>query len=511
MKAHLLHAGRDADLEQPLPPHAGDLEQDLELATLLDGMARGDEYLRECARRTLHAPLADPEEILYRQGILRDCLELPELACSLYDLAVAGVETKKRTYAFWYRDSPDSILHKSLVLLTDLLGLLRELRKLADEHAAEVRSDGFGRLFATIQAELGDEYLDTVGETLRELRFGGGALISASLGRANRGTDYVLRKPRKRGLVERLTPGGPDSYSFTVAHRDEAGLNAVAELRNRGINRAADAVAQAADHVLDFFARLRAELGFYVGCANLLEQLAERNEPTTFPEPAASAPRTYAVRGLYDAALSFHLDQPVVGNDVEAGGRRLVIVTGANQGGKSTFLRSVGLAQLMMQAGMFVPAESFRASVCNGVFTHFKREEDATMTHGKLDEELGRMSRIADAITPASLVLCNESFAATNEREGSEIARQVIGALVDSDVTVVFVTHLFELADTLHGEGRDDALFLRAERRDDGRRTFRVLPGKPLPTSYGADSYLRVFGRPVSRQATRTTPARRLR
>ena len=104
-----------------------------------------------------------------------------------------------------------------------------------------------------------------------------------------------------------------------------------------------------------------------------------------------------------------------------------------------------------MQAGMFVPAESFRASVCNGVFTHFKREEDATMTHGKLDEELGRMSGIADAITPGSLVLCNESFAATNEREGSEIASQVIGALVDSDVTVVFVTHLFELADTLHG------------------------------------------------------------
>jgi hypothetical protein len=62
------------------------------------------------------------------------------------------------------------------------------------------------------------------------------------------------------------------------------------------------------------------------------------------------------------------------------------------------------------------------------------------MTHGKLDEELSRMSGIADAIAPGALLLCNESFAATNEREGSEIARQVIDAFVESEVTVVFAT-----------------------------------------------------------------------
>jgi DNA mismatch repair ATPase MutS len=119
------------------------------------------------------------------------------------------------------------------------------------------------------------------------------------------------------------------------------------------------------------------------------------------------------------------------------------------------------------------------------------------MTHGKLDEELSRMSGIADAIAPGALLLCNESFAATNEREGSEIARQVIDAFVESEVTVVFVTHLFELADTLHRERLRHVLFLRAERQADGRRTFRVRPGEPLPTSYGADSYRRIFGRPV--------------
>ncbi len=63
-------------------------------------------------------------------------------------------------------------------------------------------------------------------------------------------------------------------------------------------------------------------------------------------------------------------------------------VTGANQGGKSTFLRSIGLSQLMMQCGMFVPAKYLCSNICESIFTHYKREEDTTMSSGKLDEEL---------------------------------------------------------------------------------------------------------------------------
>ncbi|MGH3255700.1 MAG: MutS-related protein [Streptosporangiaceae bacterium] len=152
----------------------------------------------------------------------------------------------------------------------------------------------------------------------------------------------------------------------------------------------------------------------------------------------------------------------------------------------------------MMQAGMFVAAESFTASVSTGVFTHFKREEDASMEKGKLDEELSRMSVIADAITGGCLLLCNESFASTNEREGSEIARQIIRALLESGVRVFFVTHMFDLARSFHGANADSVLCLRAERRDDGKRTFRLLEGEPLPTSYGPDLYAQIFGCPAA-------------
>jgi DNA mismatch repair ATPase MutS len=196
------------------------------------------------------------------------------------------------------------------------------------------------------------------------------------------------------------------------------------------------------------------------------------------------------------------LDERTVGNDVNCDGKPLVVITGANRGGKSTFLRGVGLAHLMMQGGMFVAAEAFRANVCSGIFTHFKREEDATMQSGKLDEELSRISTIVDAIVPDSIVLLNESFASTNEREGSEIATQIVRAFLKMGIKVFYVTHLFALSDSLYRAGIAPALFLRAERLSNGRRTFRLLEGEPLPTSYGEDLYRRIFETAGSRKST---------
>lgn len=142
---------------------------------------------------------------------------------------------------------------------------------------------------------------------------------------------------------------------------------------------------------------------------------------------------------------------------------------------------------------MFTPAESFHCNVCEGLFTHYKREEDTTMKSGKLDEELARMSHIVEDLKPNCMLLFNESFAATNEREGSEIARQITTALMDRKIKVFFVTHLFEFARGLHEKQLSNAVFLRAERRDDGERTFRLVEGEPLQTSYGEDLYERVF------------------
>jgi DNA mismatch repair ATPase MutS len=187
------------------------------------------------------------------------------------------------------------------------------------------------------------------------------------------------------------------------------------------------------------------------------------------------------------------MNRGVVGNKLHAVHKNLVIITGANQGGKTTFLRSIGLAQLMMQSGLFVGADDFKAELCSALFTPYKREEDTTMKSGKFDEELARMNEIAEHIGPNSILLFNESFAATNEREGSEIATQIVRALLEKGMKVFYVTQLYEFARGFFDEKDKSAVSLRAEREADGRRTFKLTEAEPLQTSYGQDLYNTVF------------------
>ena len=501
MNAFLLYRERDFGLEEDAP-NAADLTQDLELEILFGAMAAGDAFLRDVAKKAVLASLREPDAILYRQHILADCLEQSEIVRELYGIAVEAVEGERKVWN-WSSRYPDSVLHRSVDVLKLFVGLLKRLRHTADEHGPQFRSEGFTRLFGMLVRELNDEYLRRVEDHLARLAFRHGLLMSAEPGAGNKGTHYLLRQPwqtrqkwteRLQSWIEQLPLRNRFKYIYEIADRDESGLRALSELRGRGISHVAAALAQSTDHILSFFRLLQGELGFYVGCLNLWDQLARKGEPMCFPVPLGRGKVRLSSQGLYDVCLSLSIEDRVIGNDVSGDDKLLFMITGANRGGKSTFLRSMGLAYLMMQCGLFVSAESFAANICDGLCTHFKREEDASMRSGKLDEELSRMTSIVDHLSPTSVVLFNESFASTNEREGSEIARQMVRALLETGIKVFYVTHLFDLAQGFYLAKRDNALFLRAERLAGGRRTFRLVEGEPWPTSYGEDLYRRIFG-----------------
>jgi len=496
MKAFLMYRDRDFDLQRQLPSNEQALTQDLELNTLFNAMAVGDEFIHEVAKKAVLSGLSDPDTIRYRQDVLRDCLKNPSIVRDIYQIPIESVENKKKYWLGIFGCYPGTILYTSIEILQMFVVLLKRLRNIADEHAEKFESEGFTAFFAMIKKELDDGYFASVQDHLRELKFRDGVLISAELGKGNEGTNHILRKPqaKNRSWMERVFAKKPPVYTFHIHPRDEGGARALSELKDRGINLVANALAQSGDHIDSFFKVLRIELAFYIGCLNLHEQLAQMGEPVSFPLPVASNERRHSFHGLYDVCLALTMKRKIVGNDGNADNKDLVIITGANQGGKSTFLRSIGLAQLMMQCGMFVPAESFCANICRGLFTHYKREEDATMKSGKLDEELGRMSDIVDNIASSSTVLFNESFATTNEREGSEIARQIVSALLEQRVTVFFVTHLYEFARRFYDTKMENSIFLRAERQTDGGRTFKLIEGEPLQTSYGEDLYKKIFG-----------------
>ncbi|MDE2482057.1 MAG: DNA mismatch repair protein MutS [bacterium] len=496
MKAFLLHRERDFDWDTKLPKNADDLIQDLGLQTLFDAMAGEDRVIPTVAPKVVLGGLRDVDALLYRQAVLRDCLAHREIVREIYALAEEAITEERRS--FWGLTSryPSTILRRGRDILPMFLAILKRMRLIAEAHADWFASDGFRRFFSMLETELEDDYLAKVDGLLKTVEFPDGILMSVRLGKGNHGTDYVLRefvRPNKN-WIERILPPAEDGLTYHIPPRDESGMRALSELGDRGINLVADALGQSTEHILAFFTTLRSELAFYLGCVNLQEQLTAKGEPTCFPAISPAGARIRDGANLYDACLSLLAKERIVGNDAAADGKSMIVITGANRGGKSTFLRSLGIAQLMMECGMFVPANSYRASLSSGVFTHYKREEDASMESGKFDEELKRMNDMVAELSPNAFVLFNESFAATNDREGSEIARQIAEALVDSGVEVAFVTHLYEFAHRLWVERKDTTLFLRAPRSDDGERSFRLAEEEPLPTSYGEDIYYRVFG-----------------
>lgn len=496
MKVHLMFADHDFAALTQMAPNKDMLTQDLELNTLFNAMAGEDDFLLEVAKKAIFTGFYhDERTILYRQAILQDCLTHPTIVRSMYSLTVETIESKKKHWFFIFTRTSSSVISYSMEMLSLYEGALKQLKKIAEAYAPQFKSKGFTQLFTTLQSELNDDYFINMKQHINQLKFRKGILLSAQLGKDNKGTHYILNNSQiqKKNWLQQLFTKNSFVHTFSIHPRDESGFNALSDLKDEALYPVAQVLLQATEHIEAFFTMLRTELAFYLGCLNLHETLTQIGMPTTFPLMPSPNECKYSFKGLYDVSLLLKMNQKIICNEMNADNKNLVLITGANQGGKSTFLRSIGLSQLMMQAGMFVPAESFCANLCDALFTHYKKEEDTTLERGKFDEELARMSDIVDHMTPNSLLLFNESFAATNDHEGSEIARQIISALLIPRIKVFFVTHLYECARGFYNQKMENVLFLRATRDTHGKRSFKVLEGEPLQTSYGEDLYHKIF------------------
>ncbi len=496
MKPLLLDPERSPDPSAPLVPGAEELVEDLGLDAVFDAMGRGDAFVREIARHTLLSPPVEPPVVRWRLDAFEDARAQAAVVEELYATVLRALEDERSFWGFGH--SPSSLLYRAVRVMGAFADALDRLRGIAEERGAAFRSPAFVRFFGMLRSELDPAYLARIRQHLARLGTDGEAVVSAQLGSDNRGADLVLRLPfeERESWWRRHLGSRRSEFSFEIGERDEAGARALSELRDQGYASVARAMARSTEHLLGFFRGLRGELAFYRGAVHFADALAARGLPVGRPDPLAPRALEWEAESLYDPGLALRSPGPIVSNRFAGDGRRLVLVTGPNQGGKTTFLRSLGTAQLLMQAGGPVPAGRFRAAVAPAVATHFARGEDASLTRGRLDGELARMAAIAGRLSPGALLLSNESFSATNEREGSEIADQVFRAAVDSGVRVVAVTHFFELARTWRDRRLDYVEFLRAERTADGTRTFRIQEGEPLATSFGADVYRDVFGEP---------------
>jgi hypothetical protein len=251
----------DPDPRQQLRPYQRAVNQDLELDTLLAAMADKDEFLFKVADMAFCSSLEnDLDTILYRQGILNDCLRNPVVLRQLYDLSVESLEATKQRWWDLSSHYPASVLYSAIDLLETLSRMLKKLRGIAEENGGQFDSEGFTALFDMLKRELSDEYIARIQNHLVELRFPKGVLVNAELGEWNESTNYVLHDSgNEPNWFDRLLGNGPPRYTFHLHPRDEAGGRILSDMKSRATSRVTIALAESADHVLSFFKDLRTE------------------------------------------------------------------------------------------------------------------------------------------------------------------------------------------------------------------------------------------------------------
>lgn len=245
------------------------------------------------------------------------------------------------------------------------------------------------------------------------------------------------------------------------------------------------------------------EFLYYIRWAEYIEKLQALGFVMCKPQLLEPEKREMQARGIYNlklanAVLEKHGDgledelRAIVKNDLDFDAQhRIYILTGANRGGKTTITQAVGIAFLMAQGGIFVPADSFLFSPADNLFTHYPADENRTMDLGRLGEESKRFRDIFMASTSRSLLLLNESFSTTSFEEGFYIARDVVRILRKLGVRTIYNTHMHKLAmelETLNQEpgGNGQIASLVAE-TEDGQRSYRVRVAPPNGLSYARD------------------------
>lgn len=496
IRSRLLYPHRNFEPDAEQQWNHDDLTGDLEIGTILDAMAANDQHIREVCLATFLSPIHNEEGIRYRQDSIKDALHNRDAVREMQSLLMDTIRKAHEKWFWMSRTSknPEFTLHEALSILETYLDSLDNLRHISSEYGKSFNSRGFSALFSLFTEVFDSEYSQALREAVSRLQFPHGVKVMGGLGARSELTGFRLLMPSlSKGVRETITHVREKKYTYVLPPRDEQGPLELSNIRAQAIMPVVNVLEEASVKVLNFIKTLSSELSFLIGCINLAEKLESMEAPFCFPEPEPEKNSFFQFSDLYDMALCLNMGRKGVPNSLPACNQALTIITGANRGGKSTFLRSIGQGTVMMQAGMFVGARDFSSSLFNGVFTHFRRGEDRGMEKGKFDEELGRMDSIVDHLGKGSLILFNESFSATNAREGSEIAGEILKALAESGITAVFVTHLNELAEYLSESFPGGIRFLSAERTAKGERTFRILPGKPEKTSYGSDIFFRVF------------------
>jgi DNA mismatch repair protein MutS len=404
-----------------------------------------------------HTPLRDVEAVGYRHAVLHDLEKdavfeaVRAFAQQLRSMREHLAQADKLHYQYqqqrWFLDAVSSYCQAVSALADELAVLDLEsagLQGFRDYLAGYTRSDAFTGLASQLRA------LD---DALAAVRYA--IHIKGNRVRVDRYQEQPDYSQEVERTFARFQQGAVQDYRaklpnwLDMNHVEAQVLDLVAQLHPDVFGPLDEFCTRNRDYLDPTVGAFDREIQFYVAYLDYIERFKPAGLTFCYPRVSERSKEVHALQA-YDIALANKLASQsgsVVCNDFAlSGAERLIVVTGPNQGGKTTFARMFGQLHYLASLGCPVPGQEAALFLPDRIFTHFEKEEDLATLSGKLEDELLRVHEILQQATSRSVVVMNESFTSTTLRDALALGTKVMRRLIGLDLLAVYVTFVDELA-----------------------------------------------------------------
>jgi DNA mismatch repair protein MutS len=465
-------------------------------------------------RPIFYSPYRNEEIVRYRQAVFADLersgvLDIFPVFCEAMRMVRANLGYAEKIS--WKCHRHTVILRAAGLYCNAVISLRRDLQSLA------LRSAGLRNLQAYLAGYTRSDAFAELAEETRNLR---DSLSKISYGMLFRGDKVTVRKYASEldytvTILERFAkfretkvePSAPrkPKDDFSLNHIEEGILEFVGRLFPDQFQYLEGYVARHSGFVDDVIATFDREIGFFVAYLAFIDPLKRAGLPFCYPTVSASSKNTNVI-GSFDLALAAKLVQAkgvVVRNDFHLSSpERLIVVSGPNQGGKTTFARMFGQMHFVAGLGCPVPGRDASLFLPDRLFTHFEREEDITNLRGKLEDDLVRLHETCQAMTSDSVIVLNEIFSSTGLDDQVSLSTKVLQQILTTDAIGVCVTFIDALS-TL--SAKTVSMVSTVDPDDPAHRTFEVIR-KPADGLAYALSLAEKHGVTYERLRTRVQP-----
>ncbi len=514
-----------------LDSYPNDYISNLELERVAEYIAPHSQY----RIMNLFKQVCDDEEVIeFRLDILEDFMNVAQLSSVVKD--VIDIMAQNDRHSLYKLTEPDSFeqLDVAIEAFEAYIRCVEIMHEFYGKHKDEIKSKGMIRLFAWFDERYGDKHYEKLKSEIAELKDSiknrirsvtvainlDDRLVPYSAGIVSWSSDPYELKP---SLLDKIIYHGakfPENVVKTMKNRyedNDVGESKLVSITDKELfdqlDFLTDGYIDAIDKALreyqkispeDLFA-LEYQLEFYVGAVKLIDLCKSVGLDMCRPKILPKDDRRAHIEGIFDLVyftecrlfnLRHKEQKDVVTNDIDFDDKaRFYIITGANNGGKTTFLRAVGICQIMAQTGLYVPASVCELSLVDFIYTHFPKEEQTGINSSRFTTEIKEFKRISDTITDNSLLLMNESIQSTTPQECTDAATELVKIFCMIGVRGLFATHLLDVARRVDEMNEDSRIRSRLESlvasvdESTGERKYKIVKGAPTHTSRASEIF----------------------